>query len=276
MKVVLFCGGFGLRMRDYSASIPKPMIKIGYRPILWHVMKYYAHFGHTEFILCLGWNASAIKEYFLSYDECASNDFVLSSGGDQIKLLASDISDWKITFVDTGMQTPIGQRLKAVERHVNGDEVFLANYTDGLSNVHLPNVIDTLHQNDAIASFVSVRPTHSFHAIRARRDGEVYDFTSIENTDIWMNAGFFAFRNEVFRYIHDGEDLVAEPFRRLIADNRLCTFKHEGFWSCMDTFKERQLLDEMYTKGETPWQVWNGSKLLPSTPLDLQIAPHLT
>lgn len=256
MKVVLFCGGFGMRMREYSESIPKPMVNIGYRPILWHIMRYYAHFGHKDFILCLGWKANVIKDYFLNYNECLSNDFVLSSGGETVELLGSDIHDWKITFVDTGATANIGQRLRAVQHHLRGEEMFLANYTDGLSDVHLPDIVATLEQHDAIASFVSVKPNHSFHAIKVEQDGLVRGIAPIEQADVWMNGGFFAFRNEFFRYIRDGEELVDEPFRRLIGESKLSTYQHEGFWSCMDTFKEKQCLDDMYARGDTPWAVW--------------------
>ena len=137
MKVVLFCGGLGMRIRD-AEDLPKPMVQIGYRPILWHVMKYYAHFGHKDFILCLGHRADAIKNYFLNYNECVSNDFVLSGGGKNLELLNSDIHDWRITFVDTGINSNIGQRLKAVEKYLEGEEEFLANYSDGLTDLPLP------------------------------------------------------------------------------------------------------------------------------------------
>lgn len=256
MKVVLFCGGFGMRMREYSESVPKPMVNIGYRPILWHIMKYYAHYGHTEFILCLGWKANVIKEYFLNYDECVSNDFVLSRGGDSLKLLSSDIDDWTITFVDTGTQSNIGERLKAIEHCLDGEDVFLANYTDGLSDVHLPSVVDTLYRHTAVATFVSVRPTQSFHAVKMAPSGLVSEVAPIEQCDVRMNGGFFVFRKEIFRYLDDGEELVGEPFNRLIRDGRLTAYQHDGFWSCMDTFKEKQSLDDMYARGETPWEVW--------------------
>lgn len=262
MKVVLFCGGFGMRMREYSETVPKPMVKIGFRPILWHVMKYYAHFGHKDFILCLGWKANVIKEYFLSYDECMSNDFVLSGGGDSVKLLGSDIQDWNITFVDTGNQASIGERLMAVESHLDGEEMFLANYTDGLTDAPLPKVIDSLSEHDAVASFLSIKPTHSYHAINATSDGRVQDIASIRDCDLWMNGGYFAFRKEIFRYMKAGDELVEQPFQRLIREGKLCTYKHEGFWSCMDTYKEMQTLDDMHARGDTPWELWheNGAK----------------
>src|SRR5688572_7198288 len=173
MKVVLFCGGFGMRMREYSEAVPKPMVPIGYRPILWHVMKYYAHYGHRDFVLCLGYKADVVKNYFLQYNECLTNDFVLSSGGKKLELLGRDIDDWRITFVDTGLTSNIGQRLQAVAKYVCDEEMFLANYTDGLSDVHLPSVIHTFEQSSKTACFVSVRPRASFHMIESDSGGVV-------------------------------------------------------------------------------------------------------
>jgi glucose-1-phosphate cytidylyltransferase len=142
MKVVLFCGGQGMRLREMPEPVPKPMAPIGYRPLLWHLMKYYAHYGHHDFVLCLGYRADVIKEYFLNYDECVSNDFVLSSGGSNIELLRADIADWRITFVDTGLKSNVGQRLLRVQRYVEGEEIFLANYADGLTDLPLDRVIE--------------------------------------------------------------------------------------------------------------------------------------
>ncbi len=257
MKVVLFCGGFGMRLREYTESIPKPMVKIGYRPILWHIMKYYAHFGHKDFILCLGWKADVIKEYFLNYDECMSNDFVLSSGGNEISLLNSDIQDWNITFVDTGTASNIGQRLKAVEPHLRNEEVFLANYTDGLTDLHLPDLINFHQEQKVISALLSVKPKYnSFHAVKVGGKGVVNEIEPVEKMDLWMNGGFFVFTPKIFEYMHDGEELVEQPFERLIDRQQLCTVKHDGFWGCMDTFKEKESLDDMYTKGDAPWEVW--------------------
>src|SRR6266446_7052752 len=165
MKVVLFCGGFGMRLREYSEQVPKPMVPIGYRPILWHVMKYYAHYGHKDFILCLGYQADTFKNYFLNYNECLSNDFILTKGGKEMKLLNSDIHDWRITFVDTGMSSNIGQRLKAVEKHLDGEEMFLANYSDNLTDFQLPKLIERFHEQDRTAAFLCVRPNLSCHYV---------------------------------------------------------------------------------------------------------------
>lgn len=256
MKVVLFCGGLGMRLRDFSEDIPKPMITIGYRPILWHVMKYYAHFGHKDFILCLGYKADLIKNYFLDYNECVSNDFVLSNGGKDLKLLGSDIQDWRITFVDTGLTSNIGQRLKAVEGHLRDEPMFMANYSDGLCDLPLNRYVNYFRKRDKVASFLSVRPTQSFHVVSLKDECVVRDIQHISRTGFWINGGFFILKKEIFKHIRDGEELVNEPFQRLIRKGDLITYKYNGFWGCMDTFKDRQLLNDMYSRGETPWEVW--------------------
>jgi glucose-1-phosphate cytidylyltransferase len=256
MKVVLFCGGFGMRLREYSEAIPKPMVNIGYRPILWHVMKYYAHFGHKDFILCLGWQADAVKRYFLNYDECISNDFVLSAGGESVELLNRDIQDWNITFVDTGTSANIGERLQAVEEHLRDEETFLANYSDGLTDFYLPDLIEFHHQKQAVASLLTVKPMNSFHTIRADTDGNVRRLEDVGQADIWINAGFFVLNRQIFAEMRAGEELVGPPFQRLIEKEALSTLNYPGFFACMDTFKEKQCLDDMYSRGETPWEVW--------------------
>lgn len=256
MKVVLFCGGFGMRLREYSENIPKPMVNVGCRPILWHVMKYYAHFGHKDFILCLGWKGNVIKDYFLNYDECMSNDFVLQSGGSKIELLNSDIHDWRVTFVDTGTAANIGQRLKLVEPHLRGESTFLANYTDGLTDFALPKLIDFHRQSKATASFLSVKPTQTFHSVAADQGGRVTRMEGIDNSTVWMNGGYFVLDSSIFQYLRKGEELVEQPFSRLIDEGRLVTYRHDGFWSCMDTYKEKQELDDRYANGNTPWEFW--------------------
>ena len=256
MKVVLFCGGFGMRLREYSESIPKPMVNIGYRPILWHVMKYYAHFGHKDFILCLGWKADVIKQYFLDYDECLSNDFVMTAGGHNVALQNSDIHDWNITFVDTGTTSLIGERLRAVREYLAGEEVFLANYADSLTDVPLPKLIDFHHRKQATATFLSVKPRQSFHAVTMGGDGEVQRVQAIAESNVWMNGGYFVLSNQIFNYLEEGEELVAEPFARLIGQHKLYGMKYDGFFGSMDTYKEKQTLDDMYSQGNTPWEVW--------------------
>jgi glucose-1-phosphate cytidylyltransferase len=232
------------------------MVTIGYRPILWHVMKYYAHYGHKEFILCLGYKADIIKNYFLNYNEYLSNDFVLAGGGKALKLVSSDIEDWKITFVDTGLTSNIGQRLWAIQKYLDDDEVFLANYSDGLTDCPLPTLIDTLDRRGKIAIFLSTRPGFTFHIVSASADGVVKEIQDVSKSEVWINGGFFVFRRKIFDYIRPGEELVQEPFRRLIERDELITLRYEGFFVGMDTFKEKQLLDDMYSRGQTPWEVW--------------------
>ena len=260
MKVVLFCGGLGMRLREHSESMPKPMVPIGYRPILWHVMKYYAHYGHKEFILCLGYKADTIKNYFLNYDEALSNDFVLSEGGKNVELLNSDIQDWKITFVDTGINANIGERLRAVRHHVEEDEAFLANYSDGLTDLSLPKYIDEFHARDKVASFVCVKPTHSFHIVSLGEDSAVTEINHIAETDVWINGGYFVFKREIFEYMKEGEEIVHEPFHRLIAKKQLTAYEYDGFWQSMDTLKDKQILEETYAQGTAPWKVWESDE----------------
>lgn len=256
MKVVLFCGGLGMRLREYSERIPKPMIPIGYRPILWHIMKYYAHYGHKEFILCLGFGADMIKHYFLTYDECLSNDFVLSQGGKRVQLFNSDISDWQITFADTGMQANIGQRLKAVEPYLTNEEMFLANYSDGLTDVSLDAQLAHFLQEDKVASFLCVKPNLSCHFVSLAADGAVDAVNDVQQSNLRINGGYFIFRREIFHYLREGEELLHEPFQRLVAQRQLLAYRHDGFWGCMDTFKDKQCLDELYARGTAPWEIW--------------------
>jgi glucose-1-phosphate cytidylyltransferase len=259
MKVVLFCGGMGTRLGGPTDDTPKPMVKIGYRPILWHVMKYYAHYGHKDFILCLGYKADTIKHYFLHYDETHSNNFTMTRGGRGIELESSDIDDWTITFVDTGLKANIGERLKAVQPYLEGEDVFLANYSDGLTNLHLPSMIQWFRQSGKLASFLAVKPSQSFSVVALRDDQSVEGIRYVRDSDILINGGYFVFRSDIFHYMKEGEELVHEPFHRLIEENQLVAYRHDGFW-CMDTFKEHQQLSDMHREGNAPWEVWKPAR----------------
>ena len=260
MKVVLFCGGLGTRIREAGENVPKPMVTIGYRPILWHVMKYYAHYGHKDFILCLGYRGDVIKNYFLNYSETLSNDFVLSEGGKKLELMQSDTHDWKITFVDSGVNSNIGQRLKAVEHLVRDEPEFLANYSDGLSDLSLPDHLEHFRSTGAVGSFVSVKPNLSYHLVTCAEGGRVTDINEIRKSPVRINGGFFVFKPEIFDYMGEGEELVVEPFHRLIDARKLAAFEYDGFWVSMDTFKDRQHLEDIYARGNSPWEVWNQAK----------------
>lgn len=254
MKVVLFCGGQGMRIRDFSSDIPKPMVPLGYRPILWHLMKYYAHFGHKQFILCLGYQADVIKRFFLEYREEISNDFVLSHRN--VDLLASDIDDWEITFVDTGVHTEIGERLRRVKDHLDGDDYFLANYADALVDLDHDSYVDTVVSKDVVAGLVAVRPPQSYHALNIEDGSWVTSVTPVSEADIWLNGGFFVLRQDIFDYIQRGDDLATETFARLMPERQLYAHKFEGFFGPMDTFKDKNRLDGLWERGEAPWVVW--------------------
>jgi glucose-1-phosphate cytidylyltransferase len=256
VKVVLFCGGQGLRLREYSEAIPKPMVPIGTRPILWHVMRYYAHFGHRDFVLCLGYRAEVVKDYFLRYNEAISNDFVLTEGGRSLQLLSTDIDDWRITFADTGLLANIGQRLRAVRRHLGDDDMFLANYGDTLTDAPLDELIETFRQSDKVAAFLAIRPTYSFHLVDTEQDGTVRGIEHVQESGTRINGGYFIFRREIFDYINDGDELVEEPFVRLVEQRKLMAFRYDGFWAPMDTLKDKQERDAEWDQGDPPWAVW--------------------
>jgi len=256
MKVVLFCGGLGTRLREHSETIPKPLVNVGYRPIIWHLMRYYAHFGHKDFILALGYRGDMIREFFLNYREEMATDFVMTKGGGNIELLGPDIGDWRITFVDTGMHSNLGQRLLRVRKHLEGEEMFLANYSDGLSDLPLDGHIAEFQKRDAIAGCVAVRPAQSFHSIKCDAQGIVASIEPVSEADSWVNGGFFCLRRQIFDYMKEGEELVVEPFRRLIGERRLWAHKYFGYWAAMDTFKDKIMFDRMEARGDCPWMLW--------------------
>jgi glucose-1-phosphate cytidylyltransferase len=256
MKVVLFCGGLGLRMRSSDDSAPKPMMQIGHRPALWHIMRYYAHFGHTDFILCLGYGARAVKDYFLNYHETHSNDFVLTKGGEHIELLSSDISEWSITFIDTGIDTAIGERLRQVRRYLDDDEIFLANYGDVLTDAPLNDIIAAVAASDVAGSLLAVPPQGSFHVVNINSASRITAFTPAVEMNMRINGGYFVLKQDIFEYLHEGEDLVADACARAAADGRMLAIPYDGFWAPMDTLKERSWLEDLYRTGRSPWAVW--------------------
>ncbi len=258
MKVVIFCGGLGLRMGETSARIPKPMITIGDKPILWHIMNYYAAFGVTDFVLCLGYKAEVVKEYFLTYNEALSNDFVLSDGGKRLELLQRDIQNWSMTFVDTGLTAPIGQRLRKVQPFLDGEKIFLATYGDGLTDAPLLDMIGRLESSDNVGMFLASHPTYNFHVVSFDGDRRVRELRDVTASGLWLNAGYFVFRREIFDYIRPGEDLVEEPFQRLIAEEKLLAYPYDGFWAPMDTLKDKHVLETLLESGEVPWRTPRG------------------
>jgi glucose-1-phosphate cytidylyltransferase len=255
MKVVLFCGGLGTRIRDYSENVPKPMVPIGHQPILWHVMQYYSQYGYQDFILCLGYKANVVKNYFLNYKQSETSDCVISNFGASIEFLGERPPDWRITLVDTGMWRNIGERLLAVRHLIENEEIFLANYSDGLTDAPLAKIVDRFKKSDKVGCFIAVHPPISFHLTEFDEQGTVTTIRSSHESEVWVNGGYFIFRREIFDYIRDGEELVLEPFNRLIEGQKLMAYRYEGFWRAMDTLRDRQLLEEMVERGEMPWRL---------------------
>jgi glucose-1-phosphate cytidylyltransferase len=255
MKVVLFCGGLGTRIREYSESIPKPMVPVGNHPILWHVMQYYSQYGHQDFVLCLGYKANTIKDFFLNYRPQTYADCVVSGFGRQVQLLNDPGEDWRVTLIDTGIWRNIGERLWAVRDQVKDEEMFLANYSDGLTDAPLPEIIEKFKKSDKLACFMAIRPPLTYHLADIEESGKVNEFRSSDRSDIWINGGYFIFKRGIFDYMREGEELVLEPFQRLIDEDKLMAFKYEGFWRSMDTLKDRQTLEDMVEKGDVPWRV---------------------
>lgn len=256
MKVVLFCGGHGLRMRSGPDSLPKPMTLIGSRPVLWHIMRYYAHFGHSDFILCLGYGGNVVKDYFLNYQEMHSNDFVLRKGGLDIELLSSDISEWNITFVDTGIDTAIGERLRRVRPYLEDDDVFLANYGDVLTDAPMNDLISDFLETDAVGSLLAVSPQDSFHVVRIDDDSRLTHLEAVADMDFRINGGYFILRQGIFDYLEKGDDLVMNGCVRAAAAGRFRAVRYDGFWAPMDTLKERAALEQMHATGNSPWALW--------------------
>jgi glucose-1-phosphate cytidylyltransferase len=254
MKVVLFCGGLGTRIREYSESVPKPMIPVGHQPMLWHIMDYYSRFGHRDFVLCLGYKANTVKEFFLNYNPRTFSDIVVSDGGRHVETLGAIQQDWRVTLIDTGVWRNIGERLWAVREHVMGEEIFCANYSDGLTDANLDEMLAGFKASGKVASFLATRPPLTYHMVDVEDGGRVRDIKPIQNADLWINSGYFLFRPQIFDYMREGEELVVEPFKRLIADDQLMAFKHDGFFRAMDTLRDRQVLEEMFEKGAMPWR----------------------
>lgn len=254
MKVVLFCGGYGMRMRDGLSDLPKPMQPVGPRPLLWHIMRYYAHFGHKDFILCLGYGANHIKDYFLNYQETTSNDFVMREG--RVELLGSDIDDWTITFANTGLDSPIGERLRRVRHLVENEEMFLATYADVLTDVDINLMISNLRNSNAVATLLAAPPQAAFHCLELGEAQSVERIHLVTELPVWVNGGYFVLRPEVFDYLPENGDLIGNACTELAKEGRMMAHRHRGWWQPADTVKERMALEAAYQAGTRPWMPW--------------------
>jgi glucose-1-phosphate cytidylyltransferase len=235
------------------------MIPIGHQPMLLHIMQYYSYYGHRDFVLCLGYKANVIKDYFRDFDPSAYSDCVISEFGKKIEILGASPPDWRVTLVDTGVWRNIGQRLMAVRHLVKDEEYFLANYSDGLTDAPLSDMIDRLKKSGKVGCFIAVRPPFNFHLAEFGEQGAVARMRSSQESEIWINGGYFVFSNKIFDYMRDSEELVLEPFNRLIAAQQLIAYKHEGFWRAMDTLQDKRVLEDMVERGAMPWRDFSNS-----------------
>ncbi len=259
MKTVILCGGMGTRIRDVADDIPKPMIPIGGLPILWHIMKYYAHFNHKEFVLCLGHKSEVIKNFFLNYDS-TTRDFTVRMGKNHAIEYHNDHSepDWAVTLAETGEKAMTGARVKRVQKYVGKDDLFMLTYGDGVGNVDLNALLAFHKKHNKVLTITGVRPPGRFGEL-STVDGHVTGFNEKPQTSTGLiNGGFFVCSRKFFDYLDDREDLVLEkePMKRLVQDQQMMVFEHTGFWQPMDTAREYQLLNSVYQSGEAPWKIW--------------------
>lgn len=257
MKVVILCGGKGTRLREQTEVLPKPLVEIGGRPILWHIMKYYSSQGFNDFVLCLGYLGEKIKQFFLDYDGWRHHDFQLTLGApleERVRPLTHP-ERWTIAFADTGLETNTGGRIKRIARYLEG-QPFLATYGDGLTDMNLQKLIAFHRHQRRIATLTAVNPSSSFGLVNLDDDGLVRGFREKPRIDDWINGGFFVFEPEIFDYLEDDSVLEREPFERLALDGQLAAYRHCGFWQCMDTYKDTLDLDGRWRGGEPPWRVW--------------------
>ena len=258
MQVVILCGGKGTRLREETEYRPKPMVPIGDRPILWHIMKMYAQNGHTDFVLCLGYKGEIIKDYFLKYRQLASDLTVRLGNKSEVTIHdGPQDEDWTVTLANTGEDTMTGGRVKRIEKYIKGD-TFMLTYGDGVGNVDLKALLAFHQHHGKIATLTGVRPVGRFGELATNR-GQVTEFNEKpQTTSGQINGGFFVFSRRVFEYLSDdaGEILEQQPLRKLAAKGELMCYSHEGFWQPMDTFREFEMLNDLWARGRAPWKTW--------------------
>jgi len=255
IPVVILCGGQGTRLREETEYRPKPLVEIGGRPILWHIMKIYSHYGFRDFILCLGYRGNMIKEYFLNY-EAMNNDFTICLGNKQQLLYhgAHEEQDFRVTLAETGAETGTGGRVKRIERYISGD-TFMVTYGDGVGDIDIGRLVAFHRSHGRLATVTTVRPLSRYGVLDLNGNDEVVRFREKPQVDGWVSAGFFVFNRGVFDYLDPNGMLEQEPLERLAADRQIMAFRHEGFWHSMDTYRDFILLNELWAKG-APWRVW--------------------
>ncbi len=261
MKVVILAGGKGTRISEESYLKPKPMIEIGGRPILWHIMKTYSYYGFNEFIICCGYKGQLIKEYFIHYYMYQSDStFFLEN--QKVKVHESHVEPWKVTLVNTGLETLTAGRLLKVKEYIE-DEEFLLTYGDGVSDVDINKVIEFHHKNGKIATITTTQPSGRFGALKINKDtSQVEGFKEKAREDqAWVNAGFMVFNRKIFDYLGDGSEMLESgPLELVAAEGEMTAYRHEGFWSPMDTLRDKYYLENLWESGKAPWKVWKERK----------------
>jgi len=258
IPIVILCGGRGTRLYEETEYKPKPLVEIGGKPILWHIMKGYSHYGFNNFILCLGYKGKAIKEYFLNY-EYMSNDFILNIKSKEYRQLnsqaATDTEDWNIIFADTGKDTNTGGRIKRIEKYIDTD-IFFATYGDGISDINIKRLLDFHIKHNKIATITGFHPRSKYGQFKMEKNGHIISFQEKPKLKDLINGGFFVFQKEFFKYL--GEDCVLErePFEKTVKDKQMVMYKHEGFWFAVDTYKDYLEINAMFNNNFTPWMVW--------------------
>ena len=258
MKVLLLAGGFGTRISEESGVKPKPMLDIGGKPIIWHIMKQYSHYGYNEFVILLGYKGHVIKDYFSNY-YLYNSDVTIDTAKQDLTILDNKSEDWKITLVETGLHTMTGGRIKRAQKYV-GNEPFMLTYGDGVSNVNIDELVAFHKSHGSAITMTSVQPEGRFGALEFAENNRIAAFREKPKGDgSWINGGFFVCQPEVFDYIQDGDETIFEqgPLDKLAADGKMYSYKHSGFWKCMDTLRDKNKLNSMWDSGEHPWKVWS-------------------
>lgn len=263
-KVVILCGGKGTRLREETEYKPKPMVSIGSKPILWHLMKLFSHYKLYDFVLCLGYRGDVIKDYFYNYD-VMNSDFEVNIGSMTKKLYLNDSDElnWNITLADTGLNAMTGSRIKQIEKYIDGD-FFIATYGDAVADVNIDELIKFHKQQGKMATLTGVRPSSKYGELEIKENA-VQKFNEKPISENYVNGGFFVFEKEIFKYLKENEDCVLEasPLELLASQNQLSLFKHDGYWQCMDTYRDYENLNAQLESGTTPWMVWNSQKQRP-------------
>ena len=255
MKVVLLAGGLGTRLNEETLIKPKPMVEIGGKPILWHIMKIYAHHGFNEFIICLGYKSHYIKDWFNDH-MLHNSDVTMNLGDGSLTVHKSHAEKWKVTLVETGYHTMTGGRIKRIQEYV-GNETFMVTYGDGVGDIDITALVDFHKKNKGIATVTAVAPEGRFGTLSIDHDSHVTAFSEKTDNKVKINGGFFVLEPEIFKYL-EGDETIFEkaPLERLAKDNQLKAFSHDGFWKPMDTLNDRNKLEEIWSKGNAPWKVW--------------------